>query len=461
MSAYPPKMDALLALPRALELEKAFGPKALKSALRDAVAEQTAAWRAGGPVPDARSLLESARRKLEEAFRPPLRRVVNATGVVLHTNLGRAPLPQALLESLPAALGGYVDLEIDLEAHRRGHRDHRIEASVRELLDTDLSVVVVNNNAAAVLLLLNTLSAGRDCLVSRGELVEIGGGFRMPEVMKASGARLREVGTTNRTRIQDYRKAVGPDTGLLLKVHTSNYRVMGFTQEVSLEDLVALGRETGLPVGFDLGSGLAAPPAMVRLADEPTVQDALRARPDALCFSADKLFGACQAGLLLVAPDRAAAFRANPLLRALRVDKVTYFLLGAVIDLYRRGQLEAVPALAMLTRSAASLRAAARVLMKDVQAAAPGVFDLEVVLAEGRVGAGSAPVTPVPSPALALKPVKGRVEDLEALLRTGGDPPVVSVISEGRLHLHLRTMFPDDRRLVVRRLAQFKEVKPA
>ena len=461
MSAYPPKMDTLLALPGAVDLEKTFGQRAVKATMRECLAGLTRAWRSGGPVPAEKTVLDAARRKLEEVFKPSLRRVINATGVVLHTNLGRAPLPQQVLQDLSGVLGGYVDLEIDLEAHRRGHRDHRIESSIRDLLGTDRSVVVVNNNAAAVLLLLNTLSAGRECLLSRGELVEIGGGFRMPEVMKASGARLKEVGTTNRTRLSDYREAIGPDTGLLLKVHTSNYRVLGFTQEVSPAELVALGKEAGLPVGFDLGSGLVAAPAKSGLADEPSVQEALKAGPDALCFSADKLFGACQAGLLMVAPDLAAAFRANPLLRALRVDKVTYFLLGAMVDLYRRGRLDAVPALAMLARSAASLKASAKVLLREVQAAAPGAFELEVVQAEGRVGAGSAPLAPLPSPALAVKPGKGSVEALEAFLRTGGDPPIVSVISEGRLHVHVRTLFPGDKPLLVRRLAQFKEVKPA
>jgi L-seryl-tRNA(Ser) seleniumtransferase len=454
-------MDTLLALPGAVDLEKTFGQRAVKATMRECLAGLTRAWRSGGPVPAEKTVLDAARRKLEEVFKPSLRRVINATGVVLHTNLGRAPLPQQVLQDLSGVLGGYVDLEIDLEAHRRGHRDHRIESSIRDLLGTDRSVVVVNNNAAAVLLLLNTLSAGRECLLSRGELVEIGGGFRMPEVMKASGARLKEVGTTNRTRLSDYREAIGPDTGLLLKVHTSNYRVLGFTQEVSPAELVALGKEAGLPVGFDLGSGLVAAPAKAGLADEPSVQEALKAGPDALCFSADKLFGACQAGLLMVEPDLAAAFRANPLLRALRVDKVTYFLLGAMVDLYRRERLDAVPALAMLARSEASLKASARVLMREVQAAAPAGFELEIVQAEGRVGAGSAPLAPLPSPALALKPAKGSVEALEAFLRTGGDPPIVSVISEGRLHVHVRTLFPGDKPLLVRRLAQFKEVKPA
>ncbi len=451
----PPRMDRLLAEPAALDLAREYGPAETKRALRQTLDGGVARWRNSGEVPRPEDVIREAALRLAETFRPPLRRVVNATGVVLHTNLGRAPLSRPLLREIEGVLGGYVDLEMDLEAGHRGHRDAALERAFQGLFDTEYGVVVVNNNAAATLLLLNTLSSGRETLVSRGELVEIGGGFRMPEVMKASGALLREVGTTNRTRLSDYRRAAGPQSALMLKVHTSNYRILGFTEEVSLESLVELGRELGMPVGFDLGSGLVDPVAGSRLPDEPPVTSALAARPDALCFSGDKLFGACQAGILLVAPERVSAFRSNPLLRALRVDKVTYSLLAAVVDRYRRGRRKEVPALALLDREAGELRRRARALLRRVSKACPGRFRLEVVEAEGRTGAGSAPLTALPSPAMAVVPRFGDPESLERHLRTGGDPPVVTQTSEGRILIHLRTLLPGDERDVARRLSEY------
>lgn len=451
----PPRMDRLLAEPSALALAREYGPAETKRALREALDVGVARWRESGIVPGAAQVVGDAGERLREKFRPALRRVVNATGVVLHTNLGRAPLSRPLLREVSETLAGYVDLEMDLEAGHRGHRDAALERAFQALLDTDFAVVVVNNNAAATMLLLNTLSAGRETLVSRGELVEIGGGFRMPEVMKASGALLREVGTTNRTRLSDYRRAAGPQSGLLLKVHTSNFRILGFTEEVDLESLVGLGREVGLPVGFDLGSGLVDPSAGSRLPDEPPVGRALAARPDALCFSGDKLFGGCQAGILLVAPEHAPAFRSNPLLRALRVDKVTYALLAAVADRYRRGRLLEVPALALLGREEAELRRRAQGLLRRVSKSCPGRFLLEIAAAEGRSGAGSAPLTALPSPALAVIPMFGSTADLERHLRTGGDPPVVAQMSEDRILIHLRTLLPGDEGDLVRRLSEY------
>lgn len=455
MSARPPRMDRLLASPEGRALRVRFGMPETKRVLREVLLERTRAWREGGPVPGEGEVLEEAGRRLEAFHRPPLRRVLNATGVILHTNLGRAPFSPALLREVEEVLSGYTDLELDLSEGERGHRDASLERLLRRLFDTDYAVVVVNNNAAATLLLLHTFSAGRETLVSRGELVEIGGGFRMPEVMRASGARLREVGTTNRTRPADFRKAAGPQSGLLLKVHTSNYRIVGFTEEVSLRDLVSLGRELRLPVAFDLGSGLLWEGLENLLPDEPSVAGALREGPDAVCFSGDKLLGACQAGILLVKPRWAEAFRKNPLTRALRVDKVTYALLGAVAGRYLRDRPEEVPALALFARSEGELRRRARRLVRRLSALRPGVFDLEVVEAEGRSGAGSAPVTPLPSPALAVVPRGGSAEELERFLRTGGDPPVLAQVAEGRVLLHLRTLLPGEEAALAGRLLAF------
>ena len=456
MSAHPPRMDVLLGSGEARRLEAEFGRASLKAALRDAMAENIRRWRQGGEAPAPAELLISAERLLRARFDPPLRRVINATGVVLHTNLGRAPLPSRALRRASELLSGYVDLETDLSAHGRGHRDARLESAIQDLLQTDRGVVAVNNNAAAVLLMLNTLSAGRETLVSRGELVEIGGGFRIPEVMAASGARLREVGTTNRTRIADFRSAIGPASALLLNVHPSNFRILGFTERASLEELVSLGREVHLPVGCDLGSGLLAPAGELGLRDEPTVEEALSSGADAICFSTDKLFGACQGGLLLVEPSRLQAFRTNPLLRALRVDKVTYLLMGAAVEAYRKGRWQELPALGLLaTPRGVLLRRAGR-LKAALDHLAPDRFESCVVEAEGRAGGGTAPLDPLPSPALALKPSRGKAHDLEAYLRAGGEPPVVGVLAEGTLLLHVRTLLPGDIPALLDRLARFQ-----
>jgi L-seryl-tRNA(Ser) seleniumtransferase len=454
MSARPPRMDKLLASETASALREAYGERALHACLTELIEASKRTWRSGGPLPNEKSLMERAEEKLRQSFRPPLRRVINATGVVLHTNLGRAPLPEKALRSAAKLLSGYVDLELDLQARGRGHRDARLEAMFRDLFGTDRCLVVVNNNAAATLLMLNTLSAGKETVVSRGELVEIGGGFRMPEVMAASGALLKEVGTTNRTRLSDYQKAVGQGTGLLLKVHTSNYRIRGFTEDVSLEELVALGREVKKPVGFDLGSGLALAPSSVGLTDEPTIAAALAAGPDALCFSADKLFGACQAGLLLVAPKLADRFRKNPVLRAMRADKMAYATLGVVLDLYRRGRWQKIPALALLGTPTPFLLSRARRLKHLIEAAAPGRFVMQVLRAEGRVGGGCAPLESLPSPAVAVAPAAGNSRELEEYLRAGGEPPVLAQLVGDRVMLHLRTLLSNDLRDLV---ARFKE----
>ena len=457
MTARPPRMDKLLASDSASALREEFGERALHACLTEILEDSKRNWRSGGPLPDEGSLLERAGERLRESFLPPLRRVINATGVVLHTNLGRAPLPAQALASAAKLLSGYVDLEMDLEARGRGHRDARLESSFRDLFRTNRSLVLVNNNAAATLLMLNTLSAGKETIVSRGELVEIGGGFRMPEVMAASGALLREVGTTNRTRLSDYKKAAGRNTGLLLKVHTSNYRIRGFTEDVSLEALVSLGREIREPVGFDLGSGLALAPSVVGLADEPTIAAALAAGPDALCFSADKLFGACQAGLLLIAPKLADRFRKNPLLRAMRADKVAYAVLGATLDLYRRGRWRDIPALAFLGTPFPLLMSKARRLKRLIERAAPGRFVLEVVGAQGRVGGGCAPLEALPSPAVAVAPVGGGSRELETFLRSSGEPAVLGLLAGDRVILHVRALTDGDVHDLAARLTEYSE----
>jgi L-seryl-tRNA(Ser) seleniumtransferase len=449
-------MDALLSDPRGVALCDRHGRSASKSALSAALDQLRSVWRGGGSLPSPDAVFAAAEADLSARFGPPLRRVVNATGVVLHTNLGRAPLPASVLRDSVGALSCYVDLEMDLSAGERGQRDRYVEASFADLFGPGYQAVVVNNNAAALLLLLKALSAGRETVVSRGELVEIGGGFRVPEVMAASGAHLREVGTTNRTRPEDYERAVGPETALLLKIHPSNYRVVGFTQEVSVAELVAVGRRTGVPTAYDLGSGLLLPAGTLPLGDEGGAGDALASGVDALCFSADKLLGGCQAGVLLLRPALCERVRGEPLLRVLRADKWTYFILGAILDLYRRGRWREIPALCMLAASPADLRRRAQSLARAIAAAAPGAFSVEVIESEGRVGGGAAPLHPLSSPAVAISPSHGGASKLEAFLREG-DPPTLAVVGGGRLLLHIRTLLPGDREAVVDRLAAWPE----
>jgi L-seryl-tRNA(Ser) seleniumtransferase len=449
-------MDLLLATPECEPLRARFGHEALKRALGAALEEARKAWRGGAPAPTAQSAVSRAAVLLEGSFRPLLRPVINATGVILHTNLGRAPLPAGALRDASRVLSRYVDLEVDLATRTRGHRDARIEGAFQEFLGTDYGVVVVNNNAAATLLMLNTLSAGRETLVSRGELVEIGGGFRVPEVLAASGAVLKEVGTTNRTRISDYRKAAGPQTGLLLKVHPSNYRIVGFTEEAPLRELVDLGSELRVPVAMDLGTGLLAEGEELGLEGESTVAQVLADGPDAFCFSADKLLGGSQAGVLMVAPRHVEAFRSNPLLRALRADKLAYFLLGEVLRAYRTGRRRELPALALLAAPAAGLRRRAVSLKRTVSQLAPGRFHMEVVEAQGRAGGGTAPTSPLRSPALALRPAAGSCRALDDFLRSG-DPPVLGVMEKDRLLLHMRTLLPGDHLPLAQRIASFPE----
>lgn len=450
----PPRMDSLLASPLGRDLETRWGRAALKAALSEALGASKAAWVAGGPPPKPESLFEEVTRSLAARFPPPLRRVINATGVVLHTNLGRAPLPKAILLEAAEVLSGFVDIELDLATGERGQRDARLTAAFQELTGTRHEAVLVNNNAAAVLLLLKALSSARETVVSRGELVEIGGGFRVPEVMEASGALLREVGTTNRTRPEDYSKAIGPTTALLLKIHPSNFRVVGFTREVSLSELVETGRRAGIPTAYDLGSGLLLPEGVLPTG-EAGVFEALSSGVDALCFSADKLLGGCQAGVLLLRPDLAEVVRREPFLRALRADKYTYFLLGAALDLYRRGKWDEIPGPAMLALSREELLARAKALARSLRRAAPALT-VEVVEAEGRVGGGAAPLHALPSPALALSIQGGGASRLESWLRMG-TPPVVGVLSENRLLLHLRTILPGEAQSLVRRFRGWAE----
>lgn len=465
-----PSIEQLHMRPGVKALEAEFGRLAITDALREAAGTLRASLAAGGgpglaagdlpaSVEAAAAFIERlAQRLLLEAGRPSLRRVINATGVVVHTNLGRAPLADAAVARVRDVAVSYSNLEYDLDAGRRGHRDTHAEALLKRLLAVE-AAVVVNNNAAATLLMLAALAAGREVVVSRGELVEIGGGFRIPDVMAQSGARLREVGTTNRTRVSDYRQAVGPDTALLLRVHRSNFRIEGFTEQPSLEELVALGREVGVPVAEDIGSGFLGLPGEEANADlerslggEPRVQASIRAGLDLVCFSGDKLLGGPQAGILAGRGDLVGRIGRHPLMRALRVDKLTYAALEGTLAEYVSGRAShTVPIIGMILATPEALEARCRRMIDRLQ----GGADLEAELRDGSsaVGGGTTPGLELASRVIALRHPRRGPDWLDARLRRG-HPPIVGRIEDDRLLLDLRTVRESEDEEVVEALAR-------
>jgi L-seryl-tRNA(Ser) seleniumtransferase len=363
--------------------------------------------------------------------------VINATGVIVHTNLGRSPLPPEAVAQVARIATSYSNLEFDLAGGERGQREVHAESRLRALVGTE-AAVVVNNNAAAVLLAVNTFAEGREVVVSRSELVEIGGSFRIPDVLRKGGARLREVGTTNRTRAADYRAALGPETGLILKVHPSNFRIVGFTEAPSREELVALAREAGVPMVEDLGSGLIAPLPGV---DEVTVGDSLRAGVEVVTFSGDKLLGGPQAGLVVGAAEPLRAMRANPLYRALRVDKMTLAAIDVVLAIHEAGRAQAdLPTMRMLTMSLDEVRARAEALAARLRRDAPELT-IGIVAGSSAAGGGAAPTAEIPTALLRIEHRSRGAQRLVEALR-GGEPAVVARVADGALVVDLRTVSP-------------------
>lgn len=439
-----PSVDQLLQQPALRALGDAHGHEAVVRHLRAALDELREAASAGDAATlQARleALPAELARRIESAAAPSLVGVINATGVVVHTNLGRAPLPRGAAERVAAVASSYSNLEFDLESGGRGQRETHAERRLQRLLGSEASVVV-NNNAAAVLLAVNTLAEGREVLVSRGELVEIGGSFRIPDVLRRGGARLREVGTTNRTRLGDYQAALGPETALILKVHPSNFRVVGFTEAPDLAALGELARAAGVPLVEDLGSGyLTALPGP--LAGEAGVGASLRAGVDLVTFSGDKLLGGPQAGLIVGRRALCDALRANPLYRALRVDKLTLAALDAVLTEHEAGRArETLPVLRMLGRSADEIRGRAERLAASLLEAIPGVR-AEVIAGESAVGGGAAPTLGLPTALLALAHPAFGPDRLAAALRRSR-PPVIARVADERLLLDLRTVSEDE-----------------
>lgn len=442
-------MDRILQDPTVRTLEERYGRERVLSLLREALS--AARGRAAeGEEPDVPGLVERLAGRLAASSAPSLVPVVNATGVVVHTNLGRAPLSRAVLDRVVAVASSYVNLEYDVAKGGRGDREVHAEARLRRILGCE-ATAVVNNNAAAVLLAVNTLAEGREVLVSRGELVEIGGSFRIPDVLRKGGARLREVGTTNRTRIGDYRAALSPDTALVLKVHPSNFRIVGFTEAPTDAELVDFARAAGIPLVEDVGSGLLAAPTGP-LSGERTVGDSLRAGVDLVTFSGDKLLGGPQAGLVAGRQALVAALRKNPLYRALRVDKMTLAAMDAVLDDHERGDASRVPVLAMLSARVEELEGRARAFAERLSAADLG-FRAEVRAGSSAVGGGAAPTIEVPTALVVVDHASIGPDELASRLRHHR-PPVIARVADGSLTLDLRTVAREEEDTVHAALAR-------
>ena len=424
-------------------------------------------------------LSAAVERQLRQSLSYSLQSVVNATGVILHTNLGRAPLAAAAFDHIRATASAYSNLEFDLSKGERGKRDVHVDRLFRKLLDdmlpscarldsrgrlslrgseqaisTAISTIVVNNNAAAVLLALNSLAEGGEVIVSRGELVEIGGSFRIPDVMSKSNATLREVGTTNRTRVADYERAINERTRLLLRVHRSNFEITGFTEQPGLDELVALARRRNLPLMEDLGSGALFDLRSVGINGEPGVGDSLRTGVDIVTYSGDKLLGGPQAGLISGRADLVARMRSNSLFRALRVDKLTYAALEATLLAYVKRDHDAVPVLRMMRLSNDEITRRAEKIVSTVESAEAKSARLKLELIDGEsvVGGGAAPSAVLPTRLIALTHADLSADELSARLRAN-IPPIIARVEEGRVLLDLRTVFPEQDGVLVEMLS--------
>jgi L-seryl-tRNA(Ser) seleniumtransferase len=399
-------------------------------------------------------LVAAIKAELLDMTRPQLRPVINATGVVLHTNLGRAVLAEAVQEHLSRLNQGYCNLELDLATGKRGSRYSHVEDLLLHFTGAQ-SALVVNNNAAAVLLALNTLARGKEVLVSRGQLVEIGGSFRVPEVMEWSGCRLVEVGTTNKTHLSDYAKAIGPETALLLKVHTSNYRILGFTAEVEANELVQLAQQNHLPVLEDLGSGMLVDLSNYGLPAEPTVQESVAAGIDVITFSGDKLLGGPQAGIIVGKQEYIERMKRNPLTRALRIDKLTLAALEATLRIYQ-DPAEAsrkVPVLRMLTLNREELKVRAEQLAAKITAAVGKSLQVTIEPDQSQVGGGAMPLAELPTWVVVLETSLLTAQQLEERLRKA-ERPILARVAKGRVLLDARTLQPGETEEICRVLAK-------
>src|SRR5580693_8072616 len=470
-----PSVDELQRSPGIVALVSKEGQAAVTDAARAVLAtlrQEIATGRldANGVDLALSGLEDAVTRQVRQALQHSLCSVINATGVILHTNLGRAPLAASALEHIREIAGSYSNLEFDIETGERGKRDVHVDRLFRKLLDEAvdarvdagvparvakpaLSTIVVNNNAAAVLLALNTLAENGEVIVSRGELVEIGGSFRIPDVMSKSNAILREVGTTNRTRIADYEKAINEKTRLLLRVHRSNFQITGFTEQPQLEELVSLARQRNIPLLEDLGSGALFDLRSVGVNGEPSVLDSLRQDVDVVAYSGDKLLGGPQAGMLSGRSDLIARMRSNSLFRALRVDKLTYAALEATLLAYVKGDHDAIPALRVMRLSKEEIGTRAQALARKIKSS---WLSIEVLDGESVIGGGAAPSAILPTELLAMTFEGWSADELSARLRAS-DPPVIARVEEGRVLLDLRTVFPEQDEALVQAISKIAE----
>ena len=446
-----PKVDDLLRLPALAEAIAQYGERAVTEAIRKELdtLRQGILRQQIAALPETEVLCQQIRAQAQRACLPSFRRVINGTGILLHTNLGRACLSEAAAKAVYEAARSYSNLEYDLEQGKRGSRYSHVEAILCRLTGAE-SALVVNNNAAAVLLILSALTQGGQVPVSRGELVEIGGSFRIPEIMESCGAQLKEVGATNKTHLRDYERAINEHTKALMKVHTSNYRIVGFSETPARADLVELGHRYHLPVIEDLGSGCLLNLSQFGIHDEPSVQDSLKAGVDVVAFSGDKLLGGPQAGIILGKKAYLDILKKHPLNRALRVDKMTLAALEATLQSYEKGLEEEIPVVGMLAAPQDKLHQKANQLAALLAEAG---MEGEILPTAGRVGGGSLPNHTLPSFAVAFS---GDVNALEAQLR-GGIVPIIGRIHEGKFLLDVRTLFEEDFPTIVQALREAKQ----
>ncbi len=438
-----PAVGRVLEHPILAGLRSEHSAEAITAAVRAGLDAARTRLKAGGAIPDLDGIATAVAEALRASARPMLRRVINATGIVLHTNLGRSPMAEVAARAAYEAARGYLNLELDLASGKRSSRQDPIRAGVIALTGAE-AATVVNNCAAATVIVLRALATGKDVIVSRGQLIEIGGSFRIPDIMAVSGAILREVGTTNITRIGDYERAIGPNTGLLMRVHTSNFRVRGFTESVGIDELAALGKKHGIPVIDDAGSGAAPDLAPFGLPGEPRVSEGIAAGADLVLFSGDKLLGGPQAGIIAGKADLVARIERDPLMRAFRCDKMTLAALEATLRLHRDPErvLAEVPTLAMLTMPLATVRDRAEAFAERLRGLGAKSVDVRDDVAY--VGGGSLPDVALPTVVLGVTAVHHSEEALAARLRCG-NPAVVARVQDGRVLFDLRTVF--DRQL--------------
>jgi len=450
-----PKTDDMLKRPDLAALAAVLPLAVVTDAVRasvDAVRERVLAGEDAAFTDD--SIAEDAIDAARLRMRPSLRPVINATGIIVHTNLGRSRLSADALRAVVEVAGNYSTLEYDVDSGERGSRHAHVERLICDLTGAE-AAMAVNNNAAAVLLAIAGLASRKEAIVSRGQQVEIGGSFRIPDVMRQSGAKMVEVGATNKTHVADYENAITPKTALLLKVHSSNFRVVGFTEEVPLADLVALGAKHGIAVFEDQGSGVLIDLAPYGLPDEPTVRSSIEAGVDVVSVSGDKLLGGPQAGILAGKKAVIDRLKKHPLARALRLDKMTLAALEATLRLYLDPEraLREVPTLRMLTESADSVGARARALVDSITGATGDAFWVAAMPDVSRAGGGALPLADIPTTIVTLSPRTMSANDLEAALRLG-NPTIVARIKDGRVIVDPRTLAPHEADLVVARLTE-------